>query len=41
MAIRMMEATFGGRLKWDVKSKKQRPIKGIAKKKIIRKNSRY
>jgi len=41
MAIRMMEATFGGRLKSDVKPKKQRLIKGIAKKKIIRKNSRY
>jgi len=36
----MEEATFGGRLKPDWESKKQRVIKGIAKKPMSREKSR-
>jgi hypothetical protein len=41
MDIRMMEATFGGRLTSTLQSKKQRLIKGIAKKQIMREMTRY
>ncbi len=39
--IRMKEETFGRSLKSDLQSKKQRLMKGIAKKEMIRKNMRY